>query len=381
MILMRKGSAGKYHPAIHVTLFYKETTEAVAIVFIILSVILPNVPVSNTIIQSVLATIGNILAVFATGVLITSLISLTDITKTFDDTITKSTQAITEEIEKMRKDIDFTTDIKKFPYEKLSSEDLLELSKEAIRQEINRKSDISEEEMAMRTGMLHSLESYYVGITEDIREGIMYHHSTRIIEIEPDSQQRKLTITMKISQSLEVPAGSKGAAFFHKPVFKTYKEAESLKYSLIRIDGENLLSKKESLNNSAIVTRGEKFRRENEFEHGLLPGKRYSLELEYTFEQYSSTYVHSSVLTYPCAFYEVTCKIVGPEKDLWQIDADAFCAKQHRLDEKHINDVIIRKPNAYENCYIIQQTDRERCLLDGTSYKIVVYPSNGQFAR
>lgn len=67
---------------------------------------------------------------------------------------------------------------------------------------------------------------------------------------------------------------------------------------------------------------------------------------------------------------------MGPYKDKWRIDADAFYPKGHRLDKEHRKDIIKMRINNGENEYRLVQNENTPCLLDGSAYKFVVFQTS-----
>ena len=201
---------------------------------------------------------------------------------------------------------------------------------------------------------------------DDIHRGVIYNYYRRDIEIEPD-EAGKLTVRMRLSQSLELSANSWDVSFFHCPVFPSKKYAETLEYQTIQVDGSELLDQPKYVQKigeiQEIGESNKKYRRGWECE--LSPDAIHTLHMVHSVRCEDPVYFHSAVLAYPCAKFEVTCKVIGPYKDQWRVNADAFYPKGHRFDSNHQSDIIKKPLDNGENGFrIVQNTS---CLLDGKS--------------
>lgn len=342
-----------------------------AIIMLVFAVVLQSVSTGSSIWDFVLKVVAEILNTVALGVLITSLLSVTDIFDIFSSTINDTKDAIMSEVTELKESIDFVTDIDKFPFNKLSDEQLMRISQKTMECSLARRNN-GEIDSNRRDKLIKELSGYYNSILDSINNGVIYNFYSRTILIEPDSKQGRINVAMTMNQSLEIPQNANNISFFHSPVFETENEANHLLYSLIQIDGKNQLLDDEFAENLSKVTmRGTKYQRS--WQKLLSPGSVHNLFMQYKFIIESGVYVHSAVLTYPAEKYDITIKIIGDEAEEWKIDIDVFTPKGHRLDASHKNDAyVLPLTKGQRGCRILKRESNE-CLLDGTAYKIVVF--------
>lgn len=322
----------------------------------------------------IIKTVSSIGLSAVSGVFVAALFWATDISDTFNRTIDSTATAIVEKIAPITDALNYTADITNFPYSNLSVDQLMDLSK-ACTEEYLKRTVGANKVSDVHKDLLNSLYIYHEDIMRNVTSGIFFRTVTRDIKIEPNSQEGHLSIMMTLHYSLYVPAGCE-SQFSHLPCFRTFEEANSLTYHRLRINNKDLKEDPDYQLTLKVITERDpthvNFRYQRGWIHKITDAGQHDLNTQYSFHHTYQTYLHTFKLIYPCAFMNITCEVVGPEKNEWVACLEPFSTKWH-LHDKHMQD-LEKKTYSGERIGASLSTKNDKiCLLDGSGYALVVH--------